>query len=180
MSQIGLHPIEHMFANGDLPVEPDCVQCGCQTNESLLCVVQCEARGGRLLDLLPKSIVFLFTPIWFVPFIRRSMETGDVSAEDRFIELAIRVCDRCQNDVPMTPQNLRVLACKTPIFQNLFAEFPNARIQAKRTSSTRTAKQLRPHAPLPEATPRNAFCSTCRAVVAIDDDDRCVQCRWPV
>lgn len=181
MSPLGLHPIERMLANGDLPIEPDCIQCGCQTNESLSCIVQCEAKGGRLLDLFPKPIVYLLMPIWFLPLMRRSMEASDTSAEDRFIELAIRLCDRCQNEIPLTPGNLKKLACKTPIFRDLFEEFPKARIQAKRTDLSRTAGgQQRPSAPPEVETSRSAYCSTCRKEVAIDEDDRCLQCRWPV
>ncbi len=176
-----LHPIERMLASGELPIERDCVQCGRETGESLSCVVQCETKGGRLLDLFPKPILFLFAPIWFVPFMRRSMETSNTSAEDKFIRLKIRLCDQCKNDIQLTPQNLRILACKTPVIADLFAEFPNARIQGKRTSSSPVpATSSHTDVPSQDATSRTAFCSTCKKDVAIDDDERCVQCRWPV
>jgi hypothetical protein len=133
MNPLGLHPIERMLTNGDLPIEQDCVYCDSHTPAALCCVVQCETKGGRLLDLFPKPILYLFAPIWFVPFMRRSMETSNTSAEDRCIDLEIRLCKQCQHDIQLTPRNLKVLACKTPLYQDLFDEFPNARIRTKRT-----------------------------------------------
>lgn len=181
MRPIGLHPIERMMADGELPIESNCVHCGCETSESLSFVVQCETKQGRLLDFFPTSLHFLIAPIWFVPFMRRSMEISNASAEDRFIRLAIRLCDRCKDDLQLTPQNLRLLACKTPVFAELFAEFPDARIQGRRISSNADAS-IRTHRddPSEDASSRTAFCSICNADVAIDEDERCVQCRWPV
>ena len=181
MRPIGQHPIERMLANGELPIERDCVSCGCETGESFTCVVQCETKGGRLLDFLQQPILFLFAPIWFVPLIRRCMEAGNLSAEDRFVRIQIRLCERCRKNIQLTPQNQRLLACRTSIYRDLFEEFPNACIQGKRTfSSPVAAANTCSNDPIQDNSTGIAFCSICNADVTIDDDDRCIQCRWPV
>ena len=129
MSRVGLHPIEERAARGELPLEDRCVICAQTTHQTAVCVMQCEAKGGRYLDWLPKPLLYLIAPIWFVPAMRRSMERQNVAANDRFIELPIRICDRCQNGLKRSPTNLALLVCKTPMYADLFREFPNARIQ---------------------------------------------------
>lgn len=125
-----VHRIERLDANGELPPEPDCVACGRSTNDSLVCSVQYEAKAGRFLDLLPKPILFLFTPIWFVPLIQRSMALQEAAAEDQFIDIRVRLCGPCLGDLPRNKQAIRLIASKTELYADLFREYPLAVIRS--------------------------------------------------
>jgi len=135
-----LDAIHLAYGQGALPGNA-CVECGQATNDQIHCHVICERsfrKRSVVSDAEEENLAAYLTGV-ILPFVGlfRAVRFGlrtrvevEKLGRDTSIEIAFCLCSYCKASVGrLSRRALRGLASRVPEYQQLFAEYPRARVK---------------------------------------------------
>lgn len=122
--------IRHMLANGELPVETDCVICFRTTANLATYQLECEreelTRSSKMTWLEFLATLF-FSPLRLF-LIANRFEDARMMGRDVILQLPIRICKECEPDLK-TGADVRTVMQKTDLYRQLFEKYPDSRVR---------------------------------------------------
>jgi hypothetical protein len=136
--------IRQKFADGRLPIETACVECGRETADTLVCFVECErswASGPgcwkKFFTLLSAIVVAPCTMIWAVLALLWFFKDDrpEVQGTELVVEAPLRMCGECQDRMQKSPgtRELTDLLRRAPLYHELLREYPRAAVVVGRS-----------------------------------------------
>jgi hypothetical protein len=122
--------IRQKLADGQLPTEIKCVNCGAETDGVLRCVVECErpwAAGG---GFWKHFLLFLCAPVFLWGQLGRDYKCPEVLGRETVVKTPLRICAKCLTKLgePPNARDLRVLLRAVALYDELLNEYPRATI----------------------------------------------------
>ncbi len=121
--------LRHMLANGELPVETDCLVCTRTTRHRATFTVECEREemiSAKRHPWLEFFALMIFRPLSL--FVSAYGDDDDrIVGRNVALKLPIRVCKECEMDLK-TEADVRALMMRTEVYGRLFEKFPEARV----------------------------------------------------
>lgn len=122
--------IRHMLANGELPVETDCVICFRTTKNKESFQLECEreelTRSSKL-SWFEIVAMFFMSPIRLFIVANQYADTR-MAGRDVILNLPIRICKECEPDLK-TGADVRAAMKKTDLYRQLFEKYPDSRVR---------------------------------------------------
>ena len=117
-----------MYAEGALPVEKVCLQCGDATEHVLPCVVECERPATRAGGLMRLLLVGLVAPLWIFWQANRDYQDAEARGRELVVKTPLRLCPGCAQRVRKS--NRALLACvrQAELYAPLLDEYPQAAV----------------------------------------------------
>ncbi len=118
--------LRYMFADGDLPPNNVCVQCGCETSDVLQCSVECERPHTKGRGFWGTFFLGLFAPLSVFHSIHQEYQNPEVFGRELIVDTPVPMCSKCQIDLRPRKKTVRELLCRVPLYGQLFQEYPDA------------------------------------------------------
>jgi hypothetical protein len=118
--------LRYMFADGELPRDNVCVECGSKTSNVLECSVECERPYTKGRGFWGTVLLGIFAPVWILGLLNREHKNPEVFGEELIVKTPLPLCPKCIATVRPRKKNIRDLLCRVPLYDQLFQEYPNA------------------------------------------------------
>jgi len=118
--------LRYMFADGDLPPDNICAECGVETSNVLECSVECERPYTKGRGFWRTVLLGFFAPIWILGALNREYNEPEVFGEELIVDTPLPLCPDCAAHLTEGKHNLRELLRRAPLYDQLFQEYPKA------------------------------------------------------
>jgi hypothetical protein len=114
------------YAQGSLPSEATCAQCGRETTGILNCSVECERPYSHGRGFWSTVLLGLLSPWWMLGVINRDYKHNEVHGREVIVPTPLRMCPECAAHVHRQTDVTRNLLQRIPLYAQLFQEYPKA------------------------------------------------------
>jgi len=118
--------LRYMFADGELPPDNVCSQCGAETSNVLQCSVECERPHTKGRGFWGTVLLGIFSPVWILGFLNREHRNPEVFGQELVVNTPLPLCSKCAADVQPTKHNVLELLRCVPLYDQLLQEYPKA------------------------------------------------------
>ena len=125
--------IRQMVAAGEMPGGKNCVGCGCETQSSLTCEVECQSPWLKNNNYWSVLILSIIAPIQVFKNFDKLNKKATVMGQECVVRAPLRLCDRCAAKVGTSQKKLKNLLEQVPAYADLLHEYPNSGITAVRS-----------------------------------------------
>lgn len=120
--------LRYMFAEGELPPDNACVQCGAETSSVLPCLVECERPHTKGRGFWGTVLFGLFAPVWILGALNREYKNPEVFGQELIVNTPLPLCSGCTAEVQRRKHNLSDLLCCVPLYERLLQAYPDANV----------------------------------------------------
>ena len=134
--------IEHLLASGQMPMGPECIECGANPCPTILVTTECEratiVRSGGFSWPIFLFCLFLCQPLliyylWALFFFQARAEESEFG-RDKVYALPLRICTKCEQKL-RDSATVKQCLCKVVEYQMLLEKFPNAKVSVGTASA---------------------------------------------
>jgi hypothetical protein len=120
--------LQYMFANGELPPDHACAQCGAETSDVIHCSVECERPLTTGRGYWETVLLGLFSPIAFLGLLSQESKDPEVVGQELIVKTPLPLCSKCTFAVQPTRYNVRELLRGVPLYNQLLRKYPGAEL----------------------------------------------------
>jgi hypothetical protein len=121
--------ISYLVADGELPAETACIQCGIDTSNVLQCKVECERPYVKGRGFWSTVLLGLFAPFWILGALSRDYQNSEVHGRELIVNTPLALCPECAATSQAEKEDLHDLLRRVPLYDQLLQEYPNANVR---------------------------------------------------
>ena len=129
--------LRYMFADGELPPNKECAQCGCKTANVLECSVECERPYSKGRGYWIAVLLGFIAPLLALLTMIGDGRNSEVHGQELVVRTPLPLCPGCAADLTLRRKRLIKLLCSVPLYAQLLEEYPQAAVAVLSQNKTK-------------------------------------------